>query len=415
MAFTDHCEIFASVSESFINSLVGDVVLHNPHQYFHNEQHHQNTTNIRLVNASKNASYPLHISYGSPKKCAAILKNWLAERKALIVTTPTVNFLYGQNLSKTLQDAGLNIVTRELACTEKSKSLSQVERICAWAQEADLGRRGILVSLGGGVCMDIVTVAASWIYRGIACIRVPTTLIGLVDAGIGIKGAINFGGTKNYLGCFSPPSKVLIAPFFLRTLPKMLLSEGFAEIIKMAIVCDPTLFVLIEEHGLALIDNRFQNFPAAAKEIIWRSIISMIDELESNIYENQTFERLVDFGHTFSPLLEVTSSHTLSHGQAVAVDIALSTAIAGELGLVDAVYRDRILNLMRSLRLPLWMPQLSLKLCRQAIKKAAVYRGGRPNLVLPTMDGCAYFLKDAAIIKDSMIARAIQRLAQVNA
>ena len=318
---------------------------------------------VICVKTQKKSNYSINITYGSQEQIAFILKRWLAERKAMIVTTPTVNFLYGRALADELQDAGIQVSIKELDCNEESKTLNQVERICKWAQDTGIGRQGVLVSLGGGVCMDIVTVAASWICRGIQCIRVPTTLIGLVDAGIGIKGAVNFGYSKNYLGCFSPPFKVLIAPFFLRTLSREHLKEGFSEIIKIALIRDAALFKLVQNYGLALIKDHFKDLSSSAKELFSRAIVRMIEELESNIYEDQTFERLVDFGHTFSPLLEAETRYQLSHGQAVAVDIALSTALSYDLGIIDYRYRDRILYLLKNLGLPIYVRELTPSLC----------------------------------------------------
>jgi 3-dehydroquinate synthetase len=141
----------------------------------------------------------------------------------------------------------------------------------------------------------------------------------------------------------------------------------------------------------------------------------MIEELESNIYEDQTYERVVDFGHTFSPLLETETRHLLSHGQAVAVDMALSTVLSFDMGLIHRGYRDRILDLMHSLGLPVYAPELTVSLCRQALLKATSYRGGRPNLVLPTENHGSFFLKDSEMISDAMLHRGIRKLAEVNA
>lgn len=386
-----------------------------PREYICIDKEHNNEdTEILCVKTRKESNYTIHVSYGHLKEIAVILKRWLTKRKTIIVTTPTVNFLYGRALANILHSAGIQVTLKVLNCSEASKSLSQAERICRWAQKTDLGRGGLLVSFGGGVCMDIVSVAASLIYRGIQCIRVPTTLIGLVDAGIGIKGAVNFGNAKNYLGCFSPPLKVLIAPFLLRTLSNVHLKEGFAEILKMAIIRDATLLQLIENHGALLIEDNFKYVSGSAKEILLRSIIRMIEELEPNIYENQSYERLVDFGHTFSPLLEIETRYQLSHGRAVAIDIALSTALSYEMGLISHVYCGRILDLIRSLDLPIYVRELTPSLCQRALQKAVAYRGGHPNLVLPTEDRTPYFLKDAEIINDTLIKNGIRILSGEN-
>src|SRR3954470_21673981 len=105
--------------------------------------------------------------------------------------------------------------------SEESKTVDRVLEICAAAQRHRLGRHDLLVAVGGGVCCDLVSVAASLVRRGLPYVTVPTTLLAQVDAGIALKGAVNFGGHKNYLGCFRAPTRVLVDPGFLRSLPQI--------------------------------------------------------------------------------------------------------------------------------------------------------------------------------------------------
>jgi len=251
---------------------------------------------LRKIVVQKESSYKIYFSENLFPECCVILGQWLEGHKALIVTTPTVKSLYGDVLLDMLRSARLDVVLKELHCTEVSKTMSLVEQVCAWMQEVALGRSDILVGLGGGICLDIATISACLASRGIAFVCVPTTLMGQVDAGIAIKGAVNLGEAKNYLGCFYPPREVLIARTFLQTLPQDRLCEGFAEIIKMAIIRDLKLMDLLETHSLALIESQFRKPAAIANEIIRRSVLRMIEELEVNFYEDQSYERLVDFG-----------------------------------------------------------------------------------------------------------------------
>ena len=131
---------------------------------------------------------------------AALLKG----RQTLLVTTPTVARLYKGAFDALAQRHRLSVKTLVLGCSEENKSLDMVSEICRSALEAGLDRKGVLVALSGGVCSDLVTVAASMVRRGIEYIRVPTTLVGQVDAAVGIKGAVNFGGKKSFLGAFYP-------------------------------------------------------------------------------------------------------------------------------------------------------------------------------------------------------------------
>lgn len=343
---------------------------------------------------------------------APALATLLRGRRALLVTTPTVERLYGESLRQALLASDQRVEHLVLPCTESTKSLALVQELCARAQREGLERTGVLIALGGGVLSDVVTVAASLIRRGIEHVRVPTTLIGQIDAGIGVKGAVNFGGRKSYLGCFYAPSEVLIVPELLRTLPAPLLSEGLSEILKMALVRDAGLFDALEEHGPALLAGCFGDPGGAGERVLWRAIELMLEELEPNLFEDRSWERLVDFGHTFSPVLEAELGFTLGHGFAVGVDMAICAAISRKRGLLEEEELIRILRLMEALALPVWHDALSSPVFTRAIAEAAVHRGGRPNVILPRGIGSAICEPDPGVFDDDAFAFAYARLAR---
>lgn len=327
-------------------------------------------------------------------------------RNALLVTTPTVNRLYGDAMRAAL---GRAVPTLVLDVREETKSMRYVETVCAEAAAHRLNRRGLLIGFGGGVVMDVVTVAASFIRRGIGHLRVPTTLIGQIDAGIGLKGAVNFAGKKSFVGCFHPPEQVLIDPAFLRSLPRRLRASGLAEAVKMGIVRDAALFDAIESYSSDLLDTGFEQ--PQAGEVLRRSIWSMLDELRKNPYEDQTYERYVDFGHTFSPSLESALGFEIQHGEAVAVDMALSSVLARTMGILAPHTCERILRVLEAASLPVYAPALDLALCREALLEAARHRGGGANLVMPTGIGRAVFVKRPDDVPDAVLTHALHSLA----
>jgi 2-epi-5-epi-valiolone synthase len=357
--------------------------------------------------SSRAVQYDILVCKAGLSEALRPVRAWIADRDCLVVTTPTVDDLYGPFIRALLSKNASLLV---LDCDESTKDIAHVERVCRYAQNVAVSRSGLLIGVGGGVCTDITTVAAAWLRRGIRHVRVPTTLVGQVDAGIGYKGGINFYGHKNYLGCFHPPSKVLIAPDFLHSLPPQRLREGFAEIVKIAVVRDAQLLKLVERLGELLIRDAFRSSPEEGSDIIWRAVLIMIEELEKNPYEDQSHERVVDFGHTFSPLLESSSGYEMSHGQAVAVDIALTMMISSDLGLAEPAFRDRILALLCALELPIYSRLLTPELCQTALHSAALHRGGRPNLVLPTGVGTHRFLHSTTAIGRDDFARALAAL-----
>jgi 3-dehydroquinate synthase len=341
-----------------------------------------------------------------------VIADLLRRRRSILVTTPTVARLYGDKLLGYVQGHGLDCSLMILTCGEASKDLGLAARVCEFALDHGCDRRAVLVGMGGGVCTDIVTVAASWIRRGIGHIRIPTTLVGQIDAGIGVKGAVNFRGKKSFLGCFHPPKAVVIDPALLQSLPEPQVRCGIAEMIKIALVRDAKLFGLVEKHGPRFVATRFARPPAEAREALWLSIVRMLQELQPNLYEDKTYKRFVDLGHTFSPLLEAASRFRIAHGEAVAIDTALSAVISRALGLLPEVHLRRILSSIAAVGLPIYSAHLNLALCRTALEESARHRGGTPNLVLPLSVGNATFLEEVDGIPIPVLEGAIRRLAR---
>jgi 3-dehydroquinate synthetase len=202
----------------------------------------------------------------------------------------------------------------------------------------------------------------------------------------------------------------LIDPAFLRSLPQRFLVAGLAEVIKMGIVRDARLFELVESQGLQLVMSGFDAPAGDGRELLQRSIWAMLDELRGNPYEDQGYERLVDFGHTFSPALEAALGFEIQHGEAVAVDMALSSAIAKTLGWIDAGVWQRIVNTLRTVSLPVSSGRLDLELCRNALLEACRHRGGSIHLVIPAGIGRATFLKTCSV-PDPVLEEALALLA----
>lgn len=368
----------------------------------------------REVSADRKASYRVSICEGLSSGNVATLVSILGGRRSLFVTTPTVARLYSFTIVQQLRDAGVDINLSILSCNEHSKTLLEVEKLCQECFRVGLDRQSVLIACGGGVCGDIVTMAASLTRRGLCYIRIPTTLIGLIDAGIGIKGAVNLPGKKSGMGCFHPPERVLLDPAFLQTLPKRYISDGLAEAIKVAAVLDADLLAFIEAHCNGLLNLSLVVETEKMNELMWRCTLHTLRELELNLYEDKTYCRLLDFGHTFSPLIESESDFSISHGAAVAIDIATSTAIAFEIGLISVEERDRVLALLGSAGLPIHCTQLSVENAHRALTETEAHRGGHLNLVLPSGIGRGIFVLEKGDIAADVMQRALDFLKRQN-
>ncbi len=344
-----------------------------------------------------------------------------SDAPVLVVSTPSVDRIYGDRLQRYLSTnvPGAAISFTVLACSETRKSMEQVLAVCQHAAEARLARRSQIICVGGGVALDISALAATLFRRGIPYIRVPTTLIGMIDAGIGVKNGINFGGSKSILGTFSAPEACIIDPSFLATLPRRHLQCGLAESIKIATMCSPELFARLDGSADRLLRDAVGMPLELAEDLIKLSVHWTLSELDLNLFEQNelfpdTYARKLDFGHTFSPYIEEASHHRLLHGEAVAVDIALSAELAHSLGILDEEARTRLLNLLRRMGLPIYWSGINPAAMYASLKSIVRHRNGNLNLVLPAGIGRATFVQDLSEVSVALLDEISQRLSKLS-
>jgi 3-dehydroquinate synthase len=369
---------------------------------------------LRCVDAGRDRSYVVWTTRGlvtegrSPDALHALVD----DRQVLVVATPTVAALVGDCVVGTVNESAASVDLLVIAVDETTKTMRAVEHVCERACTLRLEREAIIVALGGGICTDIVTVAASMIRRGVRNIRLPTTLVGQVDASIGIKGAVNFRGKKSALGVFHPPTAVFVDSSALATLPRTSVSDGIAEVLKVALLGNRPLFDLLEEDPTEILDTRCTS--GRGDEIVALALEAMLTELGPNLYEDRSYARRVDFGHTFSPVLEAGLGFRISHGAAVAIDLALSFAISLERGAIDHDAFDRVVRVLKAYELPVYTPHLTVDLCRSALAEAIRHRGGSLNLVAPDGLASVTFCQDQTSIERSL-SGAIGHLASMHA
>lgn len=293
----------------------------------------------------------------------------------------------------------IEVKTARIVCSESSKDIQMLLNILSIIETFGIVRRGEpVIVVGGGVLMDAVSFATSIYRRGVPCIKIPTTLLGIVDASIGIKTSVNHFSRRNRLGSYSFPIAVIIDPSFLSTLPGIEFSNGLAEIIKLAIIKDSELFKILQKNQKELLDFNFYQ-KEIGKKIIIMSIQGMLDELISNPFE-MNLKRLVDFGHTFSPVPEMRSLNDssvpdLSHGTAVALDCLLSSAISVERKILPLDQLKEILSLFTKCKIVTNHPYfLNPDLLWESSRDLMRHRDGNLNLPLPLKIGSAFFCND---------------------
>ncbi|MFF7368431.1 sedoheptulose 7-phosphate cyclase [Streptomyces tricolor] len=314
--------------------------------------------------------------------------------RCLLVIDAVVDTLYHDRFAEYFDRWQIDATWQVVQGDEDSKYLEQAVRVTeAMSRMGILRRAEKVVAVGGGVVLDIVGFAASMYRRGVPYIRVPTTLVGQIDAGIGVKTGINYGHHKNRLGSYFAPELALIDPAFLRTIDPRHVANGLAEVIKMALVKDAALFDLLEATVGSITPETLAGCGSAVSEVLSRAISGMLDELEPNLWE-QVLERSVDYGHTFSPSLELRADPPLLHGEAVAVDMAICLALAHLRGHLSQHDTDRALKLIQGFGLPVAHPIFTRELLEEALADAVKHRDGLQRVPLTRGIGSVVFAND---------------------
>ncbi|MFD4656437.1 sedoheptulose 7-phosphate cyclase [Kitasatospora sp. NPDC058444] len=319
--------------------------------------------------------------------------------RRLVVIDSAVQELHGERIAHYFDHHGIAATLLPVRADESVKRWNAVTDVVDAMNDFGIDRRREpVIAIGGGVLLDVVGLAASLYRRGTPYVRIPTTLVGLVDAGVGVKTGVNYEHGKNRLGTYAPPVATFVDRSFLSTLDARHLSNGLAEILKMALIKSAELFDLLEDFGPQLIEDRFQgSTPAletAARQVVSEAIHLMLEELQPNLWE-QTLERCVDYGHTFSPTVEMEALPELLHGEAVAIDMALTTVMGRMRGDVTKHQAERVLGLMGRLRLPLWTEVLARPgILDGALADTVRHRDGQQRLPLPVGIGHHRFVND---------------------
>jgi 3-dehydroquinate synthase len=271
-------------------------------------------TTIRLNLSSRDRSHDVVVERGILRRLHQEMGQVGDFSRIGLVTDDVVRRHVAEPLQIELRGRGMEAVLFSFPAGEKTKSVETVLDLCRRLVASGFDRRSVLVAVGGGVVGDITGFAAAIYLRGIRFIQVPTTLVAQVDSAIGGKTGVDLTSGKNLIGSFHQPLLVVIDPDVLATLPREAMREGFAEVIKVALVADPILLKLVEDHGADLLDPLHRKL----EKVILRAcqakcrVVSQ-DEQEAGL------RRILNFGHTVGHALEAASGYTLSHGRAVAV------------------------------------------------------------------------------------------------
>ncbi len=218
-----------------------------------------------------------------------------------------------------------------------------------------IDRHSFLIGIGGGSLLDLVGFVAAISHRGVKHIRIPSTVLSQNDSGVGVKNGINFNGKKNFLGAFAPPQAVFNDSHFLTTLHARDWNSGMVEAVKVALIKDIAFFNWIDAHATALSQRQMEPM----QELIYRCAALHMQHIGNG---GDPFEsgssRPLDFGHWSAHKLEQLTNFALRHGEAVAIGVALDSAYSYLLGWLPEQDMHRIIQVLKTMQLPIWHPLL---------------------------------------------------------
>ncbi|THH26820.1 hypothetical protein EUX98_g7364 [Antrodiella citrinella] len=329
---------------------------------------------------------------------ADIYKPW---GRVLLVTDSIVNDHYASEWEPYFKHHGVKLTTFVMAGGEKNKTMKTMLSIVDAMNDFGLVRKEPVLVVGGGLCTDVTGFACASYRRTTNFVRVPTTLIGLIDASVSIKVGINHGNLKNRLGAYHAPMVTFLDFNMLRTLPEAQVRNGFAELMKISSCADKRIWDLLVANGEQLIKTRFGRANGAppemkkiADEICWRGIKVMLDLESPNLHEIG-LDRVIAFGHSLSPTLELAPAVPLRHGHAINIDMSYFVTFACSRGILTEQQRDEYHALSHRVGLSMDHELFTNALVKEGAQAIMKTRDNKQRFAVPSPYGTCIFINDA--------------------
>ena len=230
---------------------------------------------------------------------------------------------------------------------EAAKEISVAAGLWSRLASREIGRRDVIVGVGGGAVTDLAGFTAATWLRGVRVVLVPTTLLGMADAAIGGKTAVNIPEGKNLVGAFHPPAGVLADLATLATLPLAEYVSGLAEVIKAGFIADPVILDLVEADPAAAARPGGQH----ERELVERAVAMKAAVVSADLREAGQREFL-NYGHTLGHAIEREENFTMRHGEAVAIGMVYAAAVGQAVGRLDQATARRHHEILAAVGLP---------------------------------------------------------------
>ena len=345
----------------------------------------------RSVTADCFGEQPYRVLLGEDllKQIGAWVRRHLDCKKCAVISDSNVASLFGNRVKKSLASANFYPTLITIPAGEKSKTFEQVGAICDRMIAAGLDRQSFVIGLGGGMIGDVSGFVAAIYHRGIPHVQIPTTLLAMVDSSMGGKTGVDTRAGKNLIGAFHQPSLVIDDIDLLKTLPRRQFNQGFAEIIKHAIIADAKMFQTLKV-------ARASGLRRASETHALQSLIKRNIQIKSRIVAKDERDRtgqraLLNFGHTVGHGIEHAGNYRkFLHGEAVSLGIVAACAMSVKRAGLPADQRAAIVDLLERFGLPTRLPpKFPRKKILDAVNFDKKFENGKIRFVVTPRIGTA--------------------------
>lgn len=320
------------------------------------------------------------------------LKDLAGSRRTIIVGDTNTMPLYGARYAAHLRSHGIECAEATIPAGETTKDINTVQTLWSAFLAAGIERGSLVIAIGGGVVGDLTGFAAATWLRGVRWIGVPTTLLAMVDSSMGGKTGADLPNGKNLIGAFHPPALVLADTSALRTLPVCELRCGLAEVIKHAIIDDPTLLTDLQHFTFLKELGENECCPTLPPANWLNTFVARAMAVKVRIIQEDPFERgrraALNLGHTIGHGIEKATAFRVRHGEAVAIGTVLEARVAELMGLAPNGLAAQIADHFYSVGLPTTLPpDIDLPAVLEAITLDKKRAHGQVLFALPTAIG----------------------------
>lgn len=338
--------------------------------------------------------YPVFVGWGTlstlgDRLCAAGLNGF-----AYVISDEQVWHHLGDEIRSTLRSAGVEFDSRTVPPGEASKTLESAQGLYDWLIEGKAEREHTIVAVGGGVVTDLGGYVAATYARGLSLVHVPTSMLGMVDAAIGGKVAVNHPLAKNMIGVFYQPRFVYADPAVLRTLPPREIRSGLGEAIKHGMIADERYLAFLEKN----VDAVLRLDPDVLERLVRDSVAIKAAVVSEDEFEMTGRRSLLNYGHTLAHALESTTGYArFRHGEADGIGMMAAASISVRMGLLDPGVMERQRKVLELYGLPTRADGIDRARVEAAIALDKKVRGKRVRWVLLEDIGRAVLRDDVPV------------------